>query len=226
MKFSTIISLLAGFTAIAHPVTAEEPLCDPISKYTTEWFLENTRPEWKSKSFDSNALFYTAGLSTRAKQFARHVNKITIWGVWPCENYFIKETRQNPLRCIMSNLEEEMIYFENMSRAFAMKAHNIASVMHRNIEEPPLSTIWGRIELPTLQAEGTVDWITAIEADDINRRRIEWIRNLPTMLKEETESMYQRILQARDDEDASGDIEEMDEFDACPVEVGPTHPLW
>jgi hypothetical protein len=41
-----------------------------------------------------------------------------------------------------------------------MKAHNIASVVHRNIEEPPLSTIWGRIERPTLLASGMVDWVS------------------------------------------------------------------
>jgi hypothetical protein len=63
----------------------------------------------------------------------------------------------------MSSYEDEMTYFENMSRAFAMKAHNIASVLHRNIEEPPLSTIWGRIELPTLQAGGMVDWVSLSE---------------------------------------------------------------
>ena len=64
----------------------------------------------------------------------------------------------------MSNFKDEMTYFENMSRAFAMKAHHIASVMHRNIEDPPMSTIWGRIELPVLQAAsnpgGVVDWVS------------------------------------------------------------------
>jgi hypothetical protein len=64
----------------------------------------------------------------------------------------------------MSSFEDEMTYFENMSRAFAMKAHNIASVLHRNIEQPPLSTIWGRIELPTLQAGGVVDWVSTAAA--------------------------------------------------------------
>jgi hypothetical protein len=63
----------------------------------------------------------------------------------------------------MSSFEDEMTYFENMSRAFATKAHTIASVLHRNIEEPPLSTIWGRIELPTLQAGGMVDWVSLSE---------------------------------------------------------------
>jgi hypothetical protein len=46
-----------------------------------KWFLENTKPEWRSMSFDSTALFYTQGLSEKAKQFARQAinNKITIW---------------------------------------------------------------------------------------------------------------------------------------------------
>jgi len=223
MKLSIIISLLASSIALA----AEEPLCDPISKYTTEWFLTNTRPEWRANSIDSTALFYTAGLSARAKHFARRFNKVTIWEVWPCENYFIKETRQNPLRCIMSSLEEQMIYFENMSRAFAIKAYKMVSVMHRDIAEPPLSSIWGRIELPTLQAGQTVDLITAIEAQDINRQRIEWIRNLPAMTKEEVESMYQRFLHARDNEYGSEDTAKRDnDFEACPIELDSTHPLW
>jgi hypothetical protein len=48
-----------------------------------------------------------------------------------------------------------------------MKAHNIASVMHRNIENPPMSTIWGRIELPVLQAAGNpggvVDYVSSVK---------------------------------------------------------------
>lgn len=141
-------------------------------------------------SFDSTALFYTQGLSEKAKQFARQAinNKITIWvshrdsftqrrclrkfslwlilpqDVWPCESYFIIGTRQNPLSCIMSDVQQEMTYFENMSRAFAMKAANVAAVMHRDINNPPMSTIWGRVELPVLQKAskpwGTVDYVS------------------------------------------------------------------
>ena len=65
----------------------------------------------------------------------------------------------------MSDLDDKMRYFENMSRAFAMKAHNFAMVMHKNIEDPPMSTIWGRIELPVLQAGnpgGVVNYVSVI----------------------------------------------------------------
>jgi len=135
----------------------------------------------------------------------------------------IKVTRQNPLRCIMSNFDDEMTYFENMSRAFAMKAHSIASVMHRNIENPPIDTIWGRIELPVLQAAGNpggvVDYIAAIDAED-GRTIISWIRNLPGRIMDGTEAILQRVMQPRD-------LEEREvASDACPVGVDSSHPLW
>jgi hypothetical protein len=64
----------------------------------------------------------------------------------------------------MSDVQQEMTYFENMSRAFAMKAANVAAVMHRDINNPPMSTIWGRVELPVLKAAskpwGTVDYVS------------------------------------------------------------------
>ena len=66
----------------------------------------------------------------------------------------------------MENLSDEMTYFENMSRAFAMKAHNIATVLHRKIDNPPTNGIWGRIELPVLQAAGNpggiVDYVSTV----------------------------------------------------------------
>jgi len=72
----------------------------------------------------------------------------------------------------MENYSDEMEYFENMSEAFAMKAHKIATVLHRNIENPPMNTIWGGVELPVLQAAdnpgGVVDYanINFILRDD------------------------------------------------------------
>jgi hypothetical protein len=66
----------------------------------------------------------------------------------------------------MQSFEDEMTYFENMSRAFAMKAHNIATVLHRELDNPPTNGIWGRIELPVLQAAGNpggmVDYVRTI----------------------------------------------------------------
>jgi hypothetical protein len=66
--------------------------------------------------------------------------------------------------------------------------------------------------------------ITAIDADDISHWKMELLRNIPTMLREEAESMIQRVLHARDD--VTEDIEKRDEFEACPFEVDSTHPLW
>ena len=43
---------------------------------------------------------------------------------------------------------------------------------------------------------------------------------------EETESMMQRILHARDVKDATTDIEKRYESETCPMEVDSTHPLW
>ncbi|KAF4625421.1 hypothetical protein G7Y89_g12748 [Cudoniella acicularis] len=229
MKFFALAAAFSGFLTVANAVESRSP-CDPISKYSTEWFLANTKPEYRFKSFDSTALFYTQGLSERARKFARQArNKITIWDVWPCENYFIKSTRQNPLACIMEDAKEEMAYFENMSRAFAMMAANVASVMHRDIENPPMSTIWGRIELPVLQAAsnpwGTVNYITAIDAEDVHRRKIEWIRHYSGMLYDNAEAVIQKILHAREEEGVEN-LEKREE-DACPLmSIRPEHPLW
>jgi transcription elongation GreA/GreB family factor len=68
--------------------------------------------------------------------------------------------------------------------------------------------------------------ITAIDAEDIGYRKIAWIRNLPGRLRAETESIIQRILQARDVEDAAENIEKRAASDACPMGVDSSHPLW
>jgi hypothetical protein len=68
--------------------------------------------------------------------------------------------------------------------------------------------------------------ITAIEADDVSHRKIEWIREIPTVFKEQAESLYQRILHARDDEYMNGNIEKRDGFEACPIDIDSNHPLW
>lgn len=45
-----------------------------------------------------------------------------------------------------------------------MMSRDLAAVMHRNIEDPPLETIWGRVELPVLKAGnnpgGVVNWVS------------------------------------------------------------------
>jgi hypothetical protein len=235
MKSFSILPAVAGLVCIVLTQrVAADPTCDPISKYTTEWFLANTKPQYRTKSFDSSALFYSSGLSDRAKQFARQAGKVTIWDVWPCENYWIKGTRANPLSCIMGNYRDEMKYFENMSRAFAMKAHKVATVLHRDIYNPPMNTIWGRIEFPVLQAAenpgGVVDYITALDAEDTARWRMLWDRFGSSRLVEETRALYhmvhQRAMSPRSLQYLEGDIEKRGNFDACPISVDSDHPLY
>jgi len=231
MKTINVLPAIAGLVCILFAQRgAADATCDPISKYTTEWFLANTKPQYRASSFDSSAVFYSSGLSDRAKQFARQRGKVTIWDVWPCENYWIKGTRGNPLSCIMGNYRDEMKYFENMSRAFAMKAHNIATVLHRDIYNPPMNTIWGRIELPVLQAAGNpggvVDYITALDAEDTDRWRMLWARLDPSRLVEETQAVYQKIMSPRSLEDSEANIEKRGSFDACPIRVDSNHPLY
>jgi len=77
--------------------------------------------------------------------------------MWGCESYLAYNkwhTRINPLRCIMSKKDEQLIYFENMSRATAIIATGIPTVMHRDIMEYPTNTIWGRVEKPALISGG------------------------------------------------------------------------
>jgi len=108
-----------------------------------------------------------------------------------------------------------------------MKAHNVVWAMHRNIDNPPMSTIWGRVELPILQdSRGMVDWITAIDAEDVGKRRISWMRHVQ-MIQEEAEAVMQRILFAREEErgEVDGRIEER-EVGSCELRVDSSHPLY
>lgn len=68
-----------------------------------------------------------------------------------------------------------------------------------------------------------VNWITAIEAENLENRKITWMRNV-RMLKEEAETVMQRILFARDEE-IEGVIEER-EVDSCELRVDSSHPLY
>jgi len=97
MKTFSVLPAIAGLVCILLAQRgAADATCDPISKYTTEvryigpelqvvtdmsmkWFLANTKPQYRTSSFDSSAVFYSSGLSDRAKQFARQRGKVTIW---------------------------------------------------------------------------------------------------------------------------------------------------
>jgi len=218
VRFSVVLALFAtGLgAAIAEPfVTTNQ--CDSISKYSVEWFEQNTKPEWRLTSLESNALFYSQGLSAKAKQFARQAAKVTIWDIWPCENYQNHQTRNNPLWCIMSDPKQEKTYFENMSAAFARKAVKIATVIHMDINNPPISGIWKRIEFEVLKRSGLIDQIIAIDAKDAGNQKIEW--PFDVML-----DSAQKILYGRD-EDVAEDLEKR-WGGVCPlIKVDSKHPL-
>jgi hypothetical protein len=57
----------------------------------------------------------------------------------------------------MSDPKQEKAYFENMSAAFARKAAKVATVMHWDINNPPVWGIWKRIEFEVLKRSGLVD---------------------------------------------------------------------
>lgn len=224
MKFPYTISLLVSLFALIQDISAS-PTCDDVSKYSTDWFLAHTKPEWSSSYFYPTALFYTAGLSERAKQYAKKSGskKVTIWEIWPCELYRHHSTRSNSLSCIMSNSRDRLTYFENMSRAFAMKAHKVALAMHRDIDSPPKDTIWGRVELPVLRDSGMVNWITNIDVEDTGKWNLEWKRPVQ-MMQDEVEKVMQMILSSgreelkRRDEESAGDV--------CELRVDSSHPLY
>jgi hypothetical protein len=62
------------------------------------------------------------------------------------------------MRCVHNDTSVQLKYFENMSRAFAMKARTFGTVLHssENYASPPETGIWARIEFPALQS-GYVD---------------------------------------------------------------------
>lgn len=64
-----------------------------------------------------------------------------------------------------------------MSRAFALKAIGEAKVMHKeeDFENPPVSGIWGRIELPTMKEGLEVDLVKKLD-ERAKRWGVAWRR--------------------------------------------------
>lgn len=153
---------LACFTG-AYPITnvqiplgePEEARCDSVSRYTTEWFLSNTLPEYRHE-LHSNALFYTRGASQSARQLAGASpdQYTSVWEVWPCWLYDPSPDKSNRMRCIHEDKNARMTFYENMSRAFARMARDSATVMaadEKDYVDMPEDGIWGRVELPALR---------------------------------------------------------------------------
>lgn len=53
-----------------------------------------------------------------------------------------------------------LIYFHNMSRAFALRMRGVVSVLNVDIWDPPLGSIWGAIERPVLERNGRVELVS------------------------------------------------------------------
>lgn len=64
-----------------------------------------------------------------------------------------------------------------MSRAFALKAHSFARVLHSASDylDPPMDGIWGRVELPQLINGQTIDSLQKLN-EDMSRAEVFWKR--------------------------------------------------
>lgn len=158
-------------TAIARPVqTVDQDLpvftCDPLAKYTTGWFLDNVKPEYES-DFQDTALFYTRHMTRNAIEHADAHGFVTLWHVWPSWLYREDDAADNPLQCIHRNLVLKTVFYENMARAFAIKANGIAAVMHAfdDYDDPPLGGIWGKVELEAVKGGEKVDCLVKMKED-------------------------------------------------------------
>lgn len=62
------------------------------------------------------------------------------------------------MRCIHATPDLRTAFYGNMSKAFAIKAGGLATVMHStdDYDEPPKDGIWATIELPTMKELSTV----------------------------------------------------------------------
>ncbi|KAI1110689.1 hypothetical protein F5Y14DRAFT_428027 [Nemania sp. NC0429] len=135
--------------------------CDDIGKYTSTWFLDNTK-DTRRGPLSSTALFYSRGMSSAARALAKELGMVTIWDVWDCRLYNPDDVPSNRMRCIFHDETQRQYLFGNMSLAFAQKARDGASVLHsaRYYSNPPLDGIWATIELPELtRHDGAVHWL-------------------------------------------------------------------
>jgi hypothetical protein len=101
-------------------------------------------------------------MSEKARRYARPRRLTTIWDVWPCQLYYDYDEPSNSMRCIHEDEKNRTTFYENMSKAFAIKAQKAATVMHSgmNFINPPTDGIWSRIEFPTMREQGSVDVVS------------------------------------------------------------------
>ncbi|KAK3214526.1 hypothetical protein GRF29_19g406661 [Pseudopithomyces chartarum] len=137
MRLPTALCLLFT-TAIAAPVPPkqevlhnEKTTCATIDTYTVQYFIDNVVPTKRPPS--STCLFYTWGLTEKARLYAQTHGKTTIWDIWPDAFYQDTPSDTNPLHCIMRSDSHKRTYFANMSTAFASLCDIYALVMDANV---------------------------------------------------------------------------------------------
>ncbi|KAK1808124.1 hypothetical protein LTR12_017517 [Friedmanniomyces endolithicus] len=193
------------------PLTPDRATCDPISIYTTEWFLAHTLPAYRHE-LHNTALLYTGRTSGPARDLAeRHPDQYTtIWEVWPCYLYNDAPVASNPLRCIHGDHDMRRTFYENMSRAFARMARKRATVMHlkEGYEHVPVEGIWGRVELPTIRGNTDVETLLKLSEDvsvsrsyPVTRDGWETVRELIQRAMDEVRAIF-REAKSRSEDDA------------------------
>jgi len=83
-----LVALLWAAAAMSLPFEIpQKPLvetaaCSSIDKFTMEWFLSHTKPEYRQEIVNK-ALFYTAGAASAARRLACGSNDryVTIWQI-------------------------------------------------------------------------------------------------------------------------------------------------
>ncbi|RYP49397.1 hypothetical protein DL768_004903 [Monosporascus sp. mg162] len=84
---------------------------------------------------------------------------------WPCPLYDQRPSPQNPLRCIHHSPDQRRTFFENMSRAFALRATEGATVLHDvgNYYAQPRDGLWASVERGELvRVGGAVHWLRKV----------------------------------------------------------------
>lgn len=147
-----------------------------------DWFLKEASGR---KNLDlplNNALFYTRGMSDKAKDYACDHDLITIWSIWNRELYNYHDEPTNAMRCIHNNASKRQQFFANMSEAYARLATGTVIVMHNAKDwlHPPQDGLWHRVEYKTMvHVTETVTTILKLKEKDGTSALVVWDRELP-----------------------------------------------
>lgn len=157
-----------------------------INDFDVKWFLTpaNQKPEVIGH-FENRTLFYTAGMSTAARCYARAKDYITIWDVWAEELYDGSATATNPFSCIHNDKKLRQIFFRHMSEAYATLAQGAVIVMHKRRQyfSPPANGIWALVERTTIKANAKVNMILKLNQQDARSLVVTWRRGAGDVLE-------------------------------------------